>query len=162
MLFLRQSVDKLLPTLGNFCSFTPFLYFVPLQNFQKMKQKNAQRNYHFTYSQISNKCGGQRFFLNLTKRGSKQMWGSEFFNETLIILLLLFDVREQLLIRKKKAFLFFKIAHVTKIFWGHSGSILTFFPYQQPKRKSLKDESCFTYVCQQSRPQDVQFLQYCT
>ena len=29
------------------------------------------------------------------------MWGSEFFSKTLIILLLLFDVREQLLIRKK-------------------------------------------------------------
>ena len=42
------------------------------------------------------------------------MWGLEFFNETLIILLFLFDVREQLLI-SKKAFLFFKILHVTKI-----------------------------------------------
>ena len=43
------------------------------------------------------------------------MRGSEFFNETLIILLLLFDVREQLLIRKKEAFLFFKSAPVTKL-----------------------------------------------
>ena len=34
------------------------------------------------------------------------MWGSEFFNETLIILLLFFDVREQLLIR---------CAHITKM-----------------------------------------------
>ena len=41
-----------------------------------------------------NKSEGQRFFLNLPKRGLKEMWGSEFFNETLIILLLLFDVRE--------------------------------------------------------------------
>ena len=32
------------------------------------------------------------------------MWWSEFFNETLIIHLLLFDVREQLLIRKKSIF----------------------------------------------------------
>ena len=43
------------------------------------------------------------------------MRGSEFFNETLIIRLLLFDVREQLLITKKKTFLFFKITHVTKM-----------------------------------------------
>ena len=34
------------------------------------------------------------------------MWESEFFNETLIILLLLFDVREQLLIRKKGSSIF--------------------------------------------------------
>ena len=34
------------------------------------------------------------------------MWGSEFFKETLIILLLLFDVREQLLIRKKSFAIF--------------------------------------------------------
>ena len=61
------------------------------------------------------------------------MWGSELFNKTLIILLLLFDVREQLLIRKKKTFLFFKIAHVTKIFGGHSGSILPFSPINSPK-----------------------------
>ena len=133
MLFLRQSVDKLLPTLGNFCSFTPFLYFVPLQNFQKMKQKNAQRNYHFTYSQISNKCGGQRFFLNLTKRGSKQMWGSEFFNETLIILLLLFDVREQLLIRKKKLFYFSKLHMLRKFFGAILGLFLPFSPINSPK-----------------------------
>ena len=42
------------------------------------------------------------------------MWRLESFNETLIILLLLFDVREQLLMRKK-AFLFFKISHVTEM-----------------------------------------------
>ena len=36
------------------------------------------------------------------------MGGSEFFNETLIILLLLFDVREQLLIRKKNLIYFSK------------------------------------------------------
>ena len=34
------------------------------------------------------------------------MWWSEFFNETLIIHLLLFDVREQLLIRKKSFSIF--------------------------------------------------------
>ena len=56
-----------------------------------------------------NKRADQRYFLNLTKRVS------EFFKETLIIFLLLLDVREQLLIRKKKAFLLFKIAHVTKM-----------------------------------------------
>ena len=61
---------------------------------------------------MSNKCGGQnkrggqRFSLNLTKRGQIKCGGQNF---------LLFDVREQLLIRKKKAFLIFKIAHVTKM-----------------------------------------------
>ena len=34
------------------------------------------------------------------------MWGSEFFNETLITNLLLFDVREQLLIRRKSFSIF--------------------------------------------------------
>ena len=34
------------------------------------------------------------------------MWRLEFFNETLIILLFLFDVREQLLIRKKSFSIF--------------------------------------------------------
>ena len=34
------------------------------------------------------------------------MWGSEFFNETLITHLLLFDVREQLLITKKSFSIF--------------------------------------------------------
>ena len=36
------------------------------------------------------------------------LW-SEFFNETLIVLLLLFDVGEQLLTRKKKLFYFSKL-----------------------------------------------------
>ena len=78
------------------------------------------------------------------------MWGSEFFNETLIILLLLFDVREQLLIRKKKLFYFSKSHMLRKchITMGHSGPISAFFPYQQPKRKFLKNENHFTYVCQ--------------
>ena len=46
------------------------------------------------------------FLLNLkfNKKGVKKNMRSEFFNETLIILLLLFDIREQLLIRKKKVF----------------------------------------------------------
>ena len=44
------------------------------------------------------------FLLNLkfNKKGVKKNMRSEFFNETLIILLLLFDIREQLLIRKKR------------------------------------------------------------
>ena len=42
------------------------------------------------------------------------MWRLESFNETLIFLLLLFDVTEQLLMRKK-AFLFFKISHATEM-----------------------------------------------
>ena len=137
MLFLRQSVDKLLPTLGNFCSFTPFLYFVPLQNFQKMKQKNAQRNYHFTYSQISNKCGGQRFFLNLTKRGSKQMWGSEFFNETLIILLLLFDVRTTS-DKKKKNFSIFQNCTCYENFLGPFWVYSYLFPLSTAQKKVFK------------------------
>ena len=46
------------------------------------------------------------FLLNpkFNKKGIKKNMGSEFFNEALIILLLLFDIREQLLIRKKKVF----------------------------------------------------------
>ena len=77
------------------------------------------------------------------------MWRSEFFSKTLIILLL-FDVREQLLIRKKKLFYFSKSHMLRKchITMGHSGPISAFFPYQQPKRKFLKNENHFTYVCQ--------------
>ena len=86
------------------------------------------------------------------------MWGSEFFIETLIILLLLFDAREQLLI-KKKLFYFSKShmlqkCHITIYFQirdkflGYSGSIFAFLSYQQPKRKYLKNENQFTYVCQ--------------
>ena len=64
------------------------------------------------------------FLLNLkfNKKGIKKNMGSEFFNEALIILLLLFDIREQLLIRKKKGFLVFKIAHVTKM--SHNDLVL--------------------------------------
>ena len=43
------------------------------------------------------------------------MWGSEFFNETLIILLLLFDEREQLLIRKEKPFYISKYTYYENV-----------------------------------------------
>ena len=87
------------------------------------------------------------------------MWGSEFFNKTLIILSLLFDVREQLLIRKKKVFYFpkwhmLRKCHITIYFsirdkiLGHSWHVFWFFPYQQSKRKFLKNENRFTYMCQ--------------
>ena len=61
-----------------------------------------------------NKRGGKRFFFKLTKKGQNK-FGVKIFEKTLIILLSLFDVREQLLIRKKKAFLYFKIVHAVKI-----------------------------------------------
>ena len=84
------------------------------------------------------------------------MWGSEFFNKTLIILLLFFDEREQLLIRKKKSFSIFQnrtcYENVTERFISKLGTslfwyIFAFFHYQQPKRKFLKNENHFTYVC---------------
>ena len=42
-------------------------------------------------------------------------------------------------------------------FWGYSGPIFVFSPYQKPKRKFLKNGNHFTYVCQKSWSQDVQF-----
>ena len=80
-------------------------------------------------------------------------------NETLIILLLLLDVREQLLIRKIKSFSNSQNRTVAKMsdndfflikdkFFGHSGPIFVFFLYQQPKRKFFKNENHFAYVCQ--------------
>ena len=51
---------------------------------KEKKKKNRQRYYHFTYSQVSNKRGGQnkreaqRFFLDLTKRGQSKCGGQSF------------------------------------------------------------------------------------
>ena len=72
------------------------------------------------------------------------MWGSEFFNETLIFLLLLFDVRKQLVIRKKKLFYFSRLymlrkCHITicfrsgTSFWAILGLFLPFSPTNNPK-----------------------------
>ena len=80
------------------------------------------------------------------------MWRLESFNETLIFLLLLFDVREQLLMRKK-AFLFFKISHVTEMsqnelflnFWAILGLFLPFYPINNPKKVFKKRKSF--YIC---------------
>ena len=77
------------------------------------------------------------------------MWGSEFFNKTLIILLLLFDVREQLLIRKKSFSIFenrtcyenITYSFISKLgtsFWAILGLFLPFSPYQQPPKKIFK------------------------
>ena len=136
-----------LPILGHFCSFTPFLA-QKIKIFEK--QKKNKKYYHFTYSQVSNKlgdlnkCEGRRVFLNLTKRGSKKMRGSKVLNETLSILLLLFDVREQLLIRKKSFSTFLnRTCHenvtkrfVSKLgisFWVILGIFLLFYPINNLK-----------------------------
>ena len=74
------------------------------------------------------------------------MWGSEFLNETLIMLLLLFHITEQLLIRKKKN-LIFKIVRVTNknvterfisklgaIFWAILDLFLPWSPVNNHKK----------------------------
>ena len=77
------------------------------------------------------------------------MWESEFFNETLIIFFLLFDVREQLLIRKKGFYTFQNCAcyeNVTQQFISKLGKsfcailslLLSFYPNSNPKESFLK------------------------
>ena len=75
------------------------------------------------------------------------MWESEFFNETLIIPLLLFDVREQFLMRRKKKLFYFpksymlQKCYMTTYFFssdkylGYSVPIFVFPFINNPKKK---------------------------
>ena len=118
----------------------------------------------------SKQTWGSEIFLKFSKKLAKINVGVRIFQRN--IFWLLFDVREQLLKREKLLFYFSKThtlqkCHITIYFQirdkflDHSGPVFVFFPYQQPKSKFLKNENHFTYVCQLSWPQDVQFLQYC-
>ena len=81
MLFLRYSADKLFANFGShFCSFAPFLV-------QKIRMfKKFKKNPRNTIILHTLRC--------LKNVRVKMNGGSEYFTETLIIILLLFDARD--------------------------------------------------------------------
>ena len=112
-----------LPILGHFCSFTPFLA-QKIKIFEKLKKKKKTlRDIIILHTlRCLIQMLGSEIFLKFNKKWVKINVGVRIFQRNINHSFIIIWCKRTTSDKKEKAFLFFKIAHVTKM--SHNGLFL--------------------------------------